>query len=117
MRAFLIDPFRQTVEQIEYSGDFRQIYKLIDAECFDVARLNAKGDGIFVDDEGLYAEDQRFFQHRLYPNPLAGKGLVIGCDMNNGESADASMTLRELVDDVEWVMPVSVNGEVVWIDA
>jgi len=55
--------------------------------------------------------------HRFYPQPLAGKGLVIGCDMNTGESADASMTLMELVDDIEWVMPVRVNGEVKWINA
>jgi len=117
MRAFLIDPFRQEVTEVNYSGDYKQICKLIDADLFDVARLNAKGDGIFVDDEGLYAEDQRFFQHKFYPNPLAGKGLVLGCDMDTGESASASMTLEQLVDDIEWVMPIRVNGEVVWINA
>ena len=117
MRAFLIDPFKQEITEINYTGDYRQIYDLIDAQTFDVARLNAKGDGIFVDDEGLYAEDQRFFQHKFYPNQLAGKGLVLGCDMNTGESAPASMTLEQLTDDVEWVMPIRVNGEVVWIAA
>jgi hypothetical protein len=117
MRAFLIDPFKQEVTEINYSGDFHQIYDLIDAETFDVARLNANGDGIYVDDEGLYAEDVRFFQHRFYPQPLAGKGLVLGCDMETGESAPASMTLAQLVDDIEWVMPIRVNGEVTWISA
>tara|TARA_R110000822_G_scaffold35007_8_gene98886 strand:+ start:376 stop:729 length:354 start_codon:yes stop_codon:yes gene_type:complete len=117
MRAFLIDPFQQEVTEVNYSGDFKQIYEFIDAHTFDVARLNAKGDGIYVDDEGLYAEDQRFFQHKFYPSPLAGKGLVLGCDMDTGESASASMTLEQLVDDIEWVMPIRVNGEVVWINA
>jgi hypothetical protein len=37
--------------------------------------------------------------------------------MDTGESADASMTLEQLTDDVEWVMPIRVNGEVVWIAA
>jgi hypothetical protein len=27
------------------------------------------------------------------------------------------MTLEQLTDDVEWVMPIRVNGEVVWIAA
>jgi hypothetical protein len=117
MRAFLIDPFRQEVTEVNYSGDYKQICEFIDAELFDVARLNANGDGIYVDDEGLYAEDQRFFQHKFYPNPLAGKGLVLGCDMDTGESASASMTLEQLVDDIEWVTPIRVNGEVVWINA
>jgi len=116
MRAFLIDPFRQEVTEINYSGDFKQIYDLIDAEIFDVARLNAKGDGIFVDDEGLYAEDQRFFLHKSYPQPLAGKGLVLGCDVETGDTASATMTLEQLVDDIEWVMPIRVNGEVTWIN-
>lgn len=115
MRAFLIDPFKQEVTEVNYSGDFRQIYDLIDAQTFDVARLNTKGDGIYVDDEGLCAEDVRFFQHKFYPQPLAGKGLVLGCDMDTGESAPASMTLEQLADDVEWVMPIRVNGEVTWI--
>ena len=52
MKAILIDPFEQTVKEVQYSGDFHQIYDLIEAETFDVARIS-RGDGIFVDDEGL----------------------------------------------------------------
>lgn len=117
MRAFLIDPFKQTVEQITYSGDFHQIYQLIDADTFDVARLNANGDGIYVDDDGLYKEFQAFFLHKNYQQPLAGKGLVLGCNIDTGDSADASMTLDELRESIRWVMPVSINGEVKWISA
>ena len=110
--------FHKSLKNITYTKLHASLTEYgVDAHTFDVARLNAKGDGIYVDDEGLYAEDQRFFQHKFYPSPLAGKGLVLGCDMDTGESASASMTLEQLVDDIEWVMPIRVNGEVVWINA
>lgn len=94
MKAILINPFDQTVTEVEYSGDYRDIYKLIDAQCFDVARLPHR-DGIFVDDEGLLNGTTHFFQHEDYPNPLAGKGLIIGCD-EEGESVDCKTTLNEV---------------------
>jgi hypothetical protein len=117
MRSFLIDPFRQEITEVIYSGKVEQICSLIDADLFDCARINKHGDGIFVDDEGLFAEDARFFLHSDYPNPLAGKGMVIGCDMETGESASAHTTLDELIEKVRWVYPIKVNGELTWIDA
>lgn len=116
MRSFLIDPFKQEITEVEYSGDIEQIYQLTDCQTFDCARIR-NGDGIFVDDEGLYAEDVRFFWHEDYIQPLAGKGMVIGCDMETGESAPAKTTLNELLDKVRWVTPIKVNGELTWIDA
>jgi hypothetical protein len=94
MKAILIDPFEQTVKEVDYSGDFRDIYKLIDAECFDCARIKGT-DGIFVDDEGLLNAPTHFFEHSEYPSPLAGKGLIVGCD-EEGESADCKTTLDEV---------------------
>ena len=117
MRSFLIDPFKQEITEVIYSGKVDQICDLIDCHLFDCARINKHGDSIFVDDEGLYAEDARFFLHSDYPNPLAGKGMVIGCDMTTGESASAHTTLDELLEKVKWVYPIRVNGEITWIDA
>ena len=94
MKAILIDPFEQTVKEVDYSGDFRDIYKLIDAECFDCARIKGR-DGIFVDDEGLLNAPTHFFEHSEYHSPLAGKGLIVGCD-EEGESADCKTTLDEV---------------------
>ena len=93
MRAILIDPFNQTVTQIEYDGNFESIYKLIDADCFDCARIT-KMDGIFVDDGGLLKDPTHFFLHSEYPSPLAGKGLIVGCDYN-GDSADTATNAEE----------------------
>ncbi|MFN7323068.1 MAG: hypothetical protein ACK5SP_02225 [bacterium] len=117
MQAYLINPFAQTITQVEYTGNYQQIYDLIDAETFDVARINEHGDGIFIDDEGLIREkDQAFFKHKEYPQPLAGLGLVLGCD-DEGESVAPFVTINELVRDISWVMPVRVNGGgIMWVN-
>lgn len=95
MKAILIDPYEQTIKQVDYNGDFRQIYDLIEVDTFDVARIN-NGDGIFVDDNGLYNAPTHFFEHADYPQPLAGKGLIIGCDAE-GESVDCVSTLDDTI--------------------
>jgi hypothetical protein len=118
MRSILIDPFTRTVTEVEYTGDYKQIYDLIDCDTYDVARINQHGDGIFVDDEGLFKEqEQKFFLHEDYPQPLAGKGLVLGCDMETGESVEPHDSVMDVAAKVRWVVPVRINGEVAWVPA
>lgn len=103
MNAFLIDPFTCTIKEVDYSGSYKHIYQLIDCECFDVVRINDKGDGIFVDDEGLlHDKPQAYFICAPYPNPLAGKGLVLGTD-GEGESISPKITIEELEQRVFWL--------------
>lgn len=114
--TFLIDPFTCTITEVQYNGDYASIYKHIDAECFDCARLNVEGDALFVDDEGLFKEDQRFFYHEDYPQPLAGKALMLGANIETGETQAPYTTLEELKAKVKFVMPVRINGELCWLD-
>ena len=102
MKAYLIDPHTETITEVEYSGDYREIYKHIDAEIFTTAQFNKFGDTVFVDDEGLFKEEQEFFLINGYPQPLAGKGLVLGCD-EEGESVAPSITLDQCRALVDWV--------------
>lgn len=101
-KAYVIDPEKHTVEQVEYSGDYRDIYKLGEFDCFDVARFNAKGDAAFVDDDGLLKNPTHFFLIAGYPQPLAGKGVVLGCDAE-GESVAPSVSLEWLRSNVGWI--------------
>jgi hypothetical protein len=89
---------------------------LIDADCYDCARLNVEGDGLFVDDEGMFKENARFFYHEDYPHPLAGKALMLGCNMDDGETQAPYTTFDELKRKVRFVMPVRINGEICWLD-
>jgi len=112
--AFLIDPFECSIRQVKYSGDFHDIYKHIECDCYDVARINDKGDGIFIDDEGLFKGKQAFFWPTGRYEPLAGRGLVLGCD-DEGESVAPSITLDELKKMIAFVTPAKLNGAVIWV--
>ena len=96
MRAYLIDPFKRLVTTVEYNGAIEEIYSFIQADCFDCCRFStAHNDGCFVDDEGLFKDSQEFFMIGNYPSPLAGRGLVIGCD-EWGESISAQSSIDNL---------------------
>jgi hypothetical protein len=114
--TYLIDPFACTITEVQYSGHYQDIYKHIDAECYDCARLNVEGDGLFVDDEGMFKEGTMFFYHEDYPHPLAGKALMLGCNMETGETQAPYTTLDELTRKVRFVMPLRINGDLVWMD-
>jgi hypothetical protein len=92
MKAFLINPFDKTVSEVDYSGDYKDIYKLIDAELFDVVYIDGNN-CIYVDDEGLFKNEQAFFQ--VGYAMLAGRGLVLGTD-DEGESISPEIALEEL---------------------
>lgn len=103
MRAYLIDPITRTITEVDYSGDYHQIYTFIGCETFDMSRLNHAGDVVFVDDAGLLKPQppENFFYHANYPEPLAGRGLVLGTD-EEGETVAPSVTYAELTEMIRW---------------
>jgi hypothetical protein len=100
MKAILINPFNQTITEVEYSGNFKEIYKLIDCSTFDCINID-DDNTLFVDDEGLLQEN-RYFHWKDYTN-LAGKALIIGVDYQTGEDCDTSWSLQEVENMVEWL--------------
>lgn len=102
MKAFLIDPYSQKITELDYSGNWQDIQKHIDAPVFTVVRIT-KGD-IFLDDEGLYSKgrDQMFFLHKDYPSPLAGYGLVLDSD-DEGETIASTTSIEELSNEITWL--------------
>lgn len=104
MQAYFINPFSQNVTTVDYDGNYESISRLIDASrgYFDVVRLYDNQDAAFVDDEGLYVENQRFWIHRNYPQPLAGKALVLGCN-DMGDSIEPKTSFEELVGDIRFI--------------
>tara|TARA_R100000231_G_scaffold41182_3_gene35995 strand:- start:420 stop:764 length:345 start_codon:yes stop_codon:yes gene_type:complete len=98
MRAILINPFDETITEVEYSGDFRQIYELTDCSTFDVVML-CNTDDLYVDDEGLL-KDNRYFSWS--GRNFAGKGLILAHD-EEGETIPTTYDLQEVIDRVEWL--------------
>lgn len=100
MLAILIDPFTETIEVVDYSGDWQDISTLLECSLFTTIDLD-ENNTLYVDDEGLYVEDQRFFNLEGYPQPLAGRGLVLGYTPD-GDSTDSSLTISQVQDMVSW---------------
>lgn len=99
MRALLINPIEQSVTEVEYTGDFHNIYTHIEADCFDIVRLreyNGLRHDVFVDDNGLIRGPNKlgYFMLDGYPQWLAGKGLILGTN-SQGESVGATLPLAE----------------------
>jgi hypothetical protein len=104
MKAILIDPHARTVQQIDLAPGIDAIYAAIGADCFCTLNLGIERDAIFLDDDGLFKEGQEFFALGQYPNPLAGKGVILGCT-EEGESCDAVTPLELVRLSVHWLTP------------
>lgn len=113
MKAFLINPFAQTLTEVDYaSEDFHAIYPLLSRPESPVKTFATVGvyrnyypaghdaDTVFVDDEGLLnwgAKQQQFFAIESESGewrPLAGMGLWTGTDLE-GETIAPSFTLAQ----------------------
>lgn len=109
MRAILIDPFERTIEEVETRKGARtldELYRLLRVEDIDHVRLTdgCPREDVWVDGEGLFKPDQRYFKLDTYLMPLAGRGLVLGTDYD-GESIGTKMTLSEARRRFGWVRP------------
>jgi hypothetical protein len=95
MRAILINPFAKTVSEVEFDGNWRSISAWLDCEIFTIIRL-ARYETLFIDDEGLLTDKpQAFFAWQGYPQPLAGRGLILGED-DEGETVATDLTIDEV---------------------
>ena len=88
-KAFMVDPFDQSTSTVDLAvDDYGSILgsskAVIDCSTIDIITLNDKHMAI-VDDDGLSRYDTRFSKLAEYPQPLAGKLLILGYD-EDGES-------------------------------
>lgn len=105
IKGILIDPFAKTVTDFDLNkdGGFEEINTAIGSHTFTSAAVDHESDTLYVDDEGLFKENQKFF---FLPNfspyqPLAGKGLIVGID-DEGDSSNVKTTLQEIQNQILW---------------
>ena len=99
MRAILVNPFDQTIKEAVFTGDYHEIYSLIDCQLFDIVRLSDVDD-LYVDDEGLLKNENRYFSWN--GKNFAGKGLILSHD-EEGETIATTYDLQEVINRVEWL--------------
>lgn len=99
MKGILINPHDETIKEVVYTGDFREIYDLVDCRTFDCVRLTIEND-MYVDDEGLLIDNQRYFS--IKDRNYGGKALLLAHD-DEGESIATTFTLQEAKDMVQFL--------------
>ena len=99
MKAILINPKLQTINEINYSGDNKEIYKLTECSTFTaIYPFDNCEDTIYLDDEGLLKSSNYCFTFRCDDGrnqPLMGNALVLGAD-DEGESKDVETSIDEI---------------------
>lgn len=88
--AYLIIPETRSIEAVEMRGGsdhLQDIYRLLDCQLITTAALD-EHDTIYCDDEGLlHGPVYQFFGVSGNPQPLAGRGLVVGLDADGNDCA------------------------------
>ena len=99
MKAILINPKLQTINEINYSGDYKDIYKLTECSTFTaIYPFDNCEDTIYLDDEGLLKSSNYCFTVRCDDGrnePLMGNALILGTD-EEGDSKDVETSIDEI---------------------
>jgi len=105
MKAILINVKDQSITEVEHDDTLDNIYDLLNCRTFTVVRID-ETDSIYVDDEGLYVEDQLFFEYGGDEQAarLAGNGLILGVD-DEGNSISPNITVEEVQGRVGFLPP------------
>lgn len=115
-KALMIDPFDQSTSVVDlavddYGSVLGSSKAVIDCSRIDIITLNDKHMAI-VDDEGLLRNDTRYSKLAEYPQPLAGKLLILGydedgesCSVDNDYVEELRKTTRFMSVDFEGVEP------------
>lgn len=114
MRSVLIDPVAKTVTDMQYEGSAYPHIKGVFGDSYvDTAGAVHHGTGmdvLFVDDEGLSkAEITKYFRLPAFsPQPLAGKGVIIG-EAVDGEPIDVAISTADILARIEWIDKVDIS--------
>ena len=103
MKAILIDVIKQEIKEVEHDDTLESIYKHVDCRTFDVVNIDGVN-SIYIDDEGLFVEDQLYFEysggtHRVQ---LAGNGLILGLN-DEGDTVEPTLTVEHVKSKVSFL--------------
>ena len=88
MKAILINPENQTIQEIDIKKGIDAIYNVLNCELLTIPIIYDNGDTMYCDDEGLYKEQKGGFIMPNWSYMIVGKVLILGCDEETGESKD-----------------------------
>lgn len=124
MRAYLIDPYAETVSEVQTSGELHSsprrdepgIYELLSGpakavDCITTIGVDDRDNVLYLDDEGLLASGVPVFHFEGYPTHLAGKALVLGTDAEGDSTEPRGLSIETIRRKVIWTTK-ETTGEV-----
>jgi len=99
--ALLFDAGNQTARLVSFDGELHSLYHFLKCDMVDTIRLD-RDHTIFVDDEGLWKDQDTGFRVRYKGRTVkfVGSGLLVGDVM--GETAPISLKFSDL--DIEVIV-------------
>lgn len=104
-KALLLDVSKNTIKEVTIK-DYTDISKFGKFNLFTTVQVNAEGDTLYVDDEGLINGTSAGFTFDGYDGPLMGNAVLLGCDRRTGDSKDVTMTAAEFAAKVKTLLRV-----------
>lgn len=123
MKGILIDPFTERVVEVSLTeqAQLEEYYLLLDCNTIDVISIPDRGlietslqrgkvldaadsrfknNSLYLDDEGLYKEDQKFYN--FIGANLSGRGLILGHDTSTGDTVSTKLSVEDVRPLVDW---------------
>ena len=119
MKAILINPELEYIHLIDFDGDYKSIYKLLDCRMFECVYPFKNEDTIFIDEEGLLKDsnyaftiksDMHLDRFGAKTMTLMGKALILGSD-DQGESVDCKTLHSEIRTLISFKGKVAISEE------
>ena len=97
MKGILINPTDKTITWVELTKDYRDIYPLIGNDCqlFECPYVESlhPHNALFCDEEGGFKDNDTF---KIWVHNIRGNALILGCNLENGDSKDCTLTIEEI---------------------
>lgn len=99
IKAIIIDPHLRLIIQTEVEDSLEGLQHAIGDNQIELVYLD-DGNIMYVDSEGLFKQNQRFF---IYNNrPFAGKAIVLGDDPENGKTVSTKSSVTDIASHVQF---------------
>jgi hypothetical protein len=100
MRGILIDPYKNDVSQVEFSGGPDDLCRLLHAKAVHAVRVGPL-DMLWMDEGGFGTAGRPVFRLGEAVTPFCGVGLILGVD-NTGAQTSTTLPLAKALKTVRW---------------
>lgn len=114
IKHIFIDSSNRTVTQLEEHCTLEYLQQKMGGyiECatqFAIGHLNHT---LYVDEEGRLKKIRNYFLlPRIYPEPLAGNGIIVGLS-RSGDSTDCRVSLEDIRSQIRWLQVPEIEPEI-----